>query len=117
MEEQTTQQQNKPFNLDPTKSTDTEVKRLFREITTDILKAEQYSKENLKIIFDNFKAFHREIIHENTSTIKRETFATLLTEETGLTESEVQSYLHHIQQEIQQFRQQREEHLRKVEQQ
>ena len=70
-----------------------------------------YSTENLDKVYKVFKAFHRETIHQETTTKARKAFAKLLQEETELGEQGTQAYLHQIQQEIHQFRDERQEYL------
>jgi len=91
-------------NLDPTKSTDIEVERLFEIICEKLLKLEDYDEETYRYLYKIFKEFHQEIIHNHTIIQARTAFANLLAEETNLNKEEIQIYLYQLQEKIYQFR-------------
>jgi hypothetical protein len=91
------------------------VRRLFNNIASELLKVEEYIGKDIQEIYNTFKVFHRETIHYSTTTKAREAFTKLLLDESELTEPEVQTYLYHLQQEINQFREKRNQYLQQEE--
>ena len=79
------------------------------------MKLEDYDEETYRYLYKIFKEFHQETIHNYPTTQAKTAFANLLTEETNLTEEEIQAHLYRLQEEIHQFRQKRGEYLKEKE--
>ena len=91
------------------------MRTLFNNISSELLKVDEYTGKEIQEIYNIFKAFHRETIHYSTTTKARKAFTKLLRDESELTEPEVQTYLYHLQQEINQFREKRNQYLQQEE--
>ena len=66
------------------------MRRLFNNISSKLLKVEEYTGEEIQEIY---KAFHWKTIYNSTTIKARKAFTKLLLDKSDLTESEVQTYL------------------------